>query len=286
MNIKVKKIDVAKRDRVAGAIFGFAIGDAMGATTEFMTKEQIACSFKSGKVTNIIGGGWLDLKPGEVTDDTQMTLCVIRAFVRTCGIKSREDFDHVFMKELKKEFVKWLDSNPKDVGNQCLKAIKGMKHGNMVAERNSESLGNGSLMRAMPLAVLNERYLNEIQGKMTHNNTRCSKIISKYTEIMQGFINGILFTDFSYSHRNPTGFIEDTFSNSIYWCCRDSFEEAMLGAVNDGGDADTIGAITGSLAGARFGLSGIPERWVKQLNRNVKISMTNFKKFAFNYLQI
>ena len=57
--------------KVEGAIFGVAIGDALGATNEFKTKEQIE---RVGKVTEIIGGGWLNLEPGEITDDTQMTL--------------------------------------------------------------------------------------------------------------------------------------------------------------------------------------------------------------------
>lgn len=44
------------KNKIAGAVYGFAIGDAMGATTEFMTHEQIRKVY--GKVTNIIGGGW------------------------------------------------------------------------------------------------------------------------------------------------------------------------------------------------------------------------------------
>lgn len=45
----------------------------------------------------------------------------------------------------------------------------------------------------------------------------------------------------------------------------DSFEEAVLKAVNLGGDTDTIGAITGTLAGAHYQLEGIPEKWIQQL---------------------
>lgn len=65
------------QSKIKGALYGFAIGDAMGATTEFMSEIEI--KEKYGEVRDIIGGGWLNLKPGEVTDDTQMTLCVCEA---------------------------------------------------------------------------------------------------------------------------------------------------------------------------------------------------------------
>jgi len=45
----------------------------------------------------------------------------------------------------------------------------------------------------------------------------------------------------------------------------DSFEEAILRAVNLGEDADTTGAITGQLAGAYWGEDGIPRRWRERL---------------------
>jgi ADP-ribosyl-[dinitrogen reductase] hydrolase len=45
----------------------------------------------------------------------------------------------------------------------------------------------------------------------------------------------------------------------------DTFEEALITAVNLGGDADTVGACTGALAGACWGADAIPERWIKDL---------------------
>ena len=42
----------------------------------------------------------------------------------------------------------------------------------------------------------------------------------------------------------------------------DSFEEALVRAVNLGFDADTVAAVTGQIAGALYGKSAIPERWL------------------------
>jgi ADP-ribosyl-[dinitrogen reductase] hydrolase len=50
-----------------------------------------------------------------------------------------------------------------------------------------------------------------------------------------------------------------------------SFEDAVIQAVNLGGDADTIGAVTGALAGAFWGAAAIPPRWWVQLRDHDRI---------------
>lgn len=275
------------RNKIAGAIYGFAIGDAMGATTEFMTSEQIKKVY--GKVTNIIGGGWLRLQPGEITDDTQMTMCVMSALMR----KPKDSNE--FQKFCEDNFVHWVNSRPKDIGAQCSKAIKCIIN-HQVVSLDESALGNGSLMRAMPLAVLNLPHLNIIQGRITHNNNFCSKIIIDYTTLIQGLLNddyekiNSVIGDYEvYGHvrlYEPTGFIYDTFNNSIVWLQELTFKDAIIGAVNHGGDADTIAAITGSLAGAKHGFNDIPKDWIKALNPDVKEFLERFAKFTFECLQI
>lgn len=273
-------MNMRMRNKIAGAIYGFAIGDAMGATTEFMTAEQI--QKKYGQVKDIIGGGWLDLHPGEITDDTQMTMCVMSAIMR-----KPKDLDQ-FIKNCEKNFITWVISKPKDIGAQCARAIHDLMFGQK-APIDNHALGNGSLMRAMPLAVLDLPFYNIMQGRITHNNQQCSDIIFKYSGLIQDYLNDrkvYKYTDKIKGLLEPSGYIVNTFNNSVYWSCKDSFEEAIIGAVNHGGDADTIAAITGSLAGARFGYNAIPERWINQLNPDVKEFLEKFKNFTFSCLQI
>ncbi|MEJ7651932.1 MAG: ADP-ribosylglycohydrolase family protein [Chloroflexia bacterium] len=52
----------------------------------------------------------------------------------------------------------------------------------------------------------------------------------------------------------------------------DSLEEALVAAVNRGGDADTRGAVVGALAGARYGEDAIPERWLDLLEGSDEIA--------------
>lgn len=279
-------IDIQKRNKIKGAIYGFAIGDAMGATTEFMTEKQIKTIF--GKVTNIIGGGWLNLKAGEITDDTEMTMCVMDAIMKALISNDSKTREELFINCCIRNFIDWYKSNPKDIGGQCSKAINLLMRGYNVPE-DELALGNGSLMRAMPLALLNLPYTNELQGRLTHNNDECSNIIIEYTRLVQEYLNDnyiYLYNNIGKSLQRPSGCILNTFNNSVYWSRKNSFEEAIIGAVNHGGDADTIAAITGSLAGAKFGYDKIPKRWIEQLNPEVKNFLENYKYFVFTYVQI
>lgn len=268
-------MNTIKRNKIEGAIYGFAIGDAMGAATEFMTAEQIRKKY--GKVTDIIGGGWLNLKAGEVTDDTQMTICVMDALMGNIKL-----FEECCMGN----FIEWYRMGPKDVGGQCQKGIICAISTGHFIERDDSALGNGSLMRAMPCALINRPDLNVAQGKLTHNNSECSHVIQIYSRLIQNYIDNKIYIGKIKGLLEPSGYIWNTFNNSIYWSCKETFEDAIIGAVNHGGDADTIAAIAGSLAGAKFGYNAIPEKWINQLNANTKIFLEKFKNFAFDYLQI
>ena len=264
-----------KKNKIAGAIYGFAIGDAMGATTEFMSENKIKETF--GNVTDILGGGWLNLKAGEVTDDTQMSMCVMDALMK--GKKH-------FKMHCAENFVDWYKSGPKDIGGQCQRAIQHFMYTGQYIYKDSEALGNGSLMRALPCAVLNNVQLNIEQGIITHNNQECSRGIQIYTRLIQNYLNGNLYTYNVKGLLEPSGYLWNTLNNAVYWSNKSTFADAIIGAVNHGGDADTIAAITGGLAGAKFGYDNIPQRWIDQLDYDVKIFLEKFKNFAFTYVQI
>ena len=65
-------------NKISGALYGVAVGDALGAPLEFMSAAEITRKYGSA-VKDMIGGGWLNVEPGEVTDDTQMTIAVALA---------------------------------------------------------------------------------------------------------------------------------------------------------------------------------------------------------------
>ena len=59
----------------------------------------------------------------------------------------------------------------------------------------------------------------------------------------------------------------DTLQASLYYgLTADTAEDAIVMAVNQGNDADTVGAVTGAISGARFGADALPERWLSALD--------------------
>ena len=279
------------QSKIKGALYGFAIGDAMGATTEFMDAESIKSVY--GKVTDIMGGGWLNLKSGEVTDDTQMMLCVCDAIEfglsekrmwSAHDYKSKED---AVLSKCCDNFIGWYLSNPKDIGNCCARVIStfinhiGQGWEQWVKEAdNPQSLGNGSLMRTMPIILSGQSEdLAMLQGMLTHNNTFCDTAISVYYHNMEELLYYNTFRNIATKLYEPTGHVMNTLNNSLYHVQHtDCFEESIINAVNNGGDADTIAAITGSLAGALYGYEDIPKRWIEQLDSDVKNQIDEYAK--------
>lgn len=269
------------KDKLKGALYAAALGDAMGATTELMNEDEI--KEKYGVVDDLIGGGWLCLKAGKVTDDTKMSLCIMRVLMKI-GIEKLKNIDlNVFKKDVTDEFLNWFDTNPKDIGKQCKSALSFYKRTNKYIEVDDSALGNGSLMRALPCALLNienSYALNVAQGEITHNNKVCSDILIKYTDIIK---NNIFSKDIKLEKRKllkPSGYIVNTFNNAIYFASKKTFRECILSSVNHGGDADTISSIASSICASRVGFSVIDKKWIDKLDVDVKKVLDKFLEFV------
>jgi ADP-ribosyl-[dinitrogen reductase] hydrolase len=68
-----------------------------------------------------------------------------------------------------------------------------------------------------------------------------------------------------------TGYVVDTLQTVLHaFFTTRGFEECVVRAVNQGGDADTTGAIAGALAGAYYGPEELPARWLRRLDPAVR----------------
>ena len=275
--------------RAEAAYLGLAIGDALGATVEFMTPREIAHQY--GVHRDIRGGGWLNVKPGQVTDDTTMALALGAAIIADAG--------EVRALSCAQAFDRWMRGKPVDIGNTVRRNLLAFRRtGNPEAPPSEYDAGNGAAMRVLPVALAgvchDEHVVRDAvhaQSHVTHNNpvsdAACELIVLSVQDFMRGEPLRQVYRrriaplievrpEFAYRHRrreNPSGWIVETMQAVLQSLMdADGFEHCLVDVVNRGGDADTTGAIAGMLAGALYGIEAIPARWLRSLDPAVRLA--------------
>lgn len=273
-------------DRALGAYLGLAVGDALGATVEFLSAREIAKRYKIHK--EITGGGWLLLHPGRVTDDTEMALALGSAVIASGGWNLRAIAD---------AFVVWMRRGPVDIGNTCR---RGLTHyictGNLCAPFGENSCGNGAAMRHLPAVLIslhNEELLVQRaleQGRITHLHPVSDAAIATLARMTRRLlleggqapcdqIAAELVAQHPRFHFKPwpgktSGYVVETVQTVFEgFFSTGSFEDCLVRVVNRGGDADTTGALAGQLAGALYGVQNIPARWLNKLDPAVNAAI-------------
>ena len=274
-------------NRAVAAYLGLAIGDALGATVEFMTPREIAVQY--GVHDTMRGGGWLHLKAGSVTDDTTMSLALGKCIIergRVDALAAAHAFDE------------WMRAKPVDIGNTVRRNLLQFRRtGNPEAPYSDHDAGNGAAMRVLPvaLATLGQseqtvRLACRAQAHVTHHcvlsDAACECLVLMVQDALCGadkndllckHVNPFVARHAEFKFRgvrqqnNPSGYIVDTLQAVFQaFFDTDDFRSCLIDVVNRGGDADTTGAISGMLAGAMYGLGDIPGAWLKGLNADVR----------------
>lgn len=269
-------------DKALGAYLGLALGDALGATVEFMTPREIRAAY--GVHRHIVGGGWLKLAPGQVTDDTTMSLALGDALLRSARLG--RGLDTTLIAEA---FLAWWRAKPVDCGNTCRRGIlRYLREGSLEGPRNDGDAGNGALMRNLPvtLATLGDDAAFErasiAQAHVTHHHPLSDAAVLGIGHLLRGLLAGEgaaarsrrveqfvaaepAFRFEPYPGR-ASGYVVDTVQTVLHCITAEAdFEAALVRAVNLGDDADTTGALVGMLAGARCGAHALPRRWLARL---------------------
>lgn len=290
---------ITLRDRYRGCLLGLACGDALGGPVEFVERTELHRRFPDG-LRDFIGGGWLHLVPGEITDDTQMTLALARSLVE------RPELD---MGDVAARFLEWYRSEPKDIGNTTRASLAGLARGEawdvagerVAAEAGGKAAGNGSVMRCAPVAL---RFRGDAEAmvrasldtaRITHADPRCTWGAVAVNQAIVALLAGAGVSDaISAAHAGipldevtsavrsasalpedqvrSGGFVLDSVSAAL-WALANygSLEETIVGAVMLGGDSDTTGAVAGALAGALYGAEAIPDRWLDPLQPRAEL---------------
>jgi ADP-ribosyl-[dinitrogen reductase] hydrolase len=291
----------ALADRCLGAYLGLAIGDALGATVEFMTPREIAHRY--GVHREIIGGGWLKLVAGQVTDDTTMSLALGEALLQS---QAEGEFGHP--RPMAEAWVRWLRGKPVDCGNTCRRGLQRyLADGSLQGPPNEGDAGNGAVMRLLPvlLATLHEdeaacRQLLLVQARVTHHHPLSDAAVLGMGGLVRAALLGApapalaaqarawvqqqpAFNPVPYRKR-ASAYVVDTVQTVLHhWLAqceagtgdfKPDFESVLVATVNQGDDADTTGAIAGMLAGAQCGAHALPQRWLQRLQPAVRQAVT------------
>jgi ADP-ribosyl-[dinitrogen reductase] hydrolase len=276
------------RSRIKGMLAGNIAGDMLGLTQmNFHGKISSAKPVKliGDYQKDILGGGVFEVKAGAWTDDTSMLIALAESLLETNGkVDTNNERKHYLRWFYHGEYTPCGESF--DIGNTVRSAIEGGK-----APTNRRFNGNGALMRSSVLAaqyiLKTDKDLIDAAGLscgVTHGHPVAKFTNVIYTLTLKKLVHGEKLTSIMEKlEAEYSGLIEDlkdiflepevyqttpycvTSLETALWLNRESssFEEAVLKAVNIGGDSDTIGAITGAIAGAAYGFEAIPERWTK-----------------------
>ena len=280
----------AMRSRAVGAMLGLAVGDAIGTTLEFSARDA------HPPLTDMIGGGPFRLKPGEWTDDTAMALALGDS-LEDCDGLDAADLMRKFA-AWREEGAYSCTGTCFDIGMTTSAALSRFERsGNPLAgSTDPASAGNGSLMRLAPVAVRFFRQREALRGaaavqsRTTHAAPEAVDACVAWAELLADAIDGrtvgevlgaggdlrqsggyagrigaILAGSWRGKRRaevRATGYVAHSLEAALWSVGRTgSFAEAVLLAANLGEDADTTAAITGQLAGALYGVEGIPGEW-------------------------
>ncbi|CEK15312.1 ADP-ribosylglycohydrolase [Chthonomonas calidirosea] len=277
------------RNRFRGVLLGLALGDAFGAPL-----DSLPPSDPERAVTDLVGGGWLRLAPGDWTDEIELALETANSLLK------KQVFDP---DDIAGRFVDWYRRNPRTIGEHTRKVLERTAQGTpweeasfAVYQENPEWASSGSLRRCAPLALFfyhSPQYLpvlSSILSRITHAHPN-SEAACVALNLMLAYLVAGLDKETAYRevHRAalelpadialaieragdpsldtfPAGSAPETLEVALRSLMQTTrFENALIVAVNHGGDAAVVGSITGALAGALHGCTAIPTQWLELL---------------------
>jgi ADP-ribosyl-[dinitrogen reductase] hydrolase len=279
------------RDRFRGCLLGLAVGDAVGTTVEFQQRG----SFE--RVTDMTGGGTFGLTAGQWTDDTSMALCLATSLLERGEFDARDQMDR-YCRWFQTGYLSSTGSCF-DIGNTVASALRRFERtGEPFAGSTApNSSGNGSIMRLAPVPMFFFPDVDAAEAfaaqssRTTHGAPECvdgcrllGRIICRAlsgkskdevaygdSQSFSGAERIVAIARGAYRHKSEaeirgSGYVVESLEAAM-WCfiTTADFEAAILRAANLGDDADTTAAVCSQVAGAFYGASQIPPRWLEWL---------------------
>ena len=280
--------------KVKDGIIGFIVGDALGVPVEFVSGYTL----EKDPVVDMRGYGTYGQPKGTWSDDSSMTIATMASIVNKKGI----DYEDI-MKEFLRWYNDGEYTNSADgmfdIGNTTSDALFNYQIGSSALESGcsgERDNGNGSLMRILPLAYIKDIDYETIENvsALTHTHERSRIACVLYVEIAKSMLKNDLtieehinvacdkikeyykdsqelkkfqkIFDRDFEEIIGRGYVISTLECVVYSLLEtDNYMDAVLKAVNIGGDTDTIAAICGGLAGIYYGYDDIPIDWIESI---------------------
>lgn len=287
--------------RAQGVLLGLACGDALGRPVEFKSQQEIQTEY--GTVDEMIGYGTWGKPAGTITDDTEQALCIARSLAEQ-GVFDPADVANRFVAWFNSGPFDVGLMTAKAL-RRLDRGASWEEAGQSVWEDSAEgaNAGNGSVMRCPPLAIAFADDVESLQqvsrqsSQITHADPRCTYGCAILNHTITGYITGQpdpladalaalgneapvelldalrpLVRSDDMDKLETSGYVVHSLQTALHDALTsDSAEEAVVTAVNRGGDTDTIGAIAGAVAGARFGADSLPDRWLDVLEHHQEL---------------
>lgn len=289
-------------DKIKGLIFGQAIGDALGLASEFMTKNEVKSFYPKGihSYEDIIQDRHRSLwQKGAWTDDTDQMLCILDSIIENNEIIPVDIAKRfVEWKQISGIGIGRHTLNVLSIGNYLDNPFKASEIVWNMSRK--QSAANGAIMRTAIIGCWESHNWKQVKinteniCKLTHYDPRCvgscviiTYIISKCLTNQQITKSNILSIANEYDSRIAK-YIELAYQKSIndlildeqgkigytlkamsaaLWAYNNSsdFYSGLRSIIEEGGDADTNGALVGALLGIKFGFDSIPNNLTNNL---------------------
>ena len=292
-------------DKIKGAVYGVLIGDALGVPYEFKHKDLIPkWEDIELNPPDYFKRTYPNIKPGTWSDDSAQALCLLDSLV-SCGKFDLKDFSDKLLRWLNEGLWavdnRVFDCGVQTFSS--LRAYERGMNERESGFMSPDGKGNGALMRVMPIAVfhhINNGEKDQIirdaheQCLITHghvcNQVCCAlyslwaKYILEHVKIKEAYELSVSYLkeyylknsleDYNYEleyillegNFSGGGYVVDSIRSVSYLLFKyEDYESVVKGAISLGNDTDTTAAIAGGLAGAYYGFSNIPQRFIDGL---------------------
>lgn len=288
------------RDRLAGGLVGLLVGDALGVPYEFRHARDIPpASLIDFTPPPDFARAHHGVAPGTWSDDGAHALCLLATLLE----RGRLDLDDLGARLLAwyEHGYMAVDGMVFDVGLTCSAAIRAVRAGTPAAQAGPSGQydnGNGALMRVLPLVLWHRGSDQSLvhdahqQSLVTHGHLRsqvcCAlyclwarrvladesdawgEAVSSLRTIYASMPEALEELDWSVRpddapDGNGSGYVVDALRSAHMVQAAGTYEDVVRAAIALGNDTDTTACIAGGIAGLRFGIQGIPERWRNQL---------------------